>query len=251
MKLVGITGGIACGKTTLTNYLKEYGNTHSSQLNLVIIDSDEIAHTIYSPGSSCYNKVKKFFETYIDPQTGEHVNIFSEDGIGIDRPKLSAAVFKDVKVRKMINAATHMEIFKEIMKRIFIAFAKSILVTPQKTTICFVELPLLFETKIFQYIVSTIVCIKTTPERQLQWLMHRNHYTEEEAQQRISSQIPVEEKAQRSDFVIDNSRDREYLKIQTFDMVDYCGKHTSTFGLKTFVALVALIFIIVIVGMIF
>lgn len=150
----------------------------------------------------------------------------------------------------MINEATHLEIFKEIMKRIFIEFLKSLFVTPRTTTICFVELPLLFETKIFQYIVSTIVCIKTTPERQLQWLMARNHYTEEEAQQRISSQLPVEEKARRSNFVIDNSRDRDYLKIQTFEMVEYCAKNTTTFGLKTFVAFMVLILVLVLVAMI-
>ena len=140
----------------------------------------------------------------------------------------------------MINSATHMEIFKEIMFRIFKEFFKS-MTRIGKETLCFVELPLLFETKVFKYIVSTIVCIKTSDERQLQWLMSRNGYSEEEALQRIKSQLPVEEKARRSHFVIDNCKDKTYLKEETFKVVDRCAKHASTFGLKFFLITIGII----------
>ena len=145
----------------------------------------------------------------------------------------------------MINQATHIEIFKEIMKRIFREYIKSL--WSRKGTVCFVELPLLFETKVFAYIVSTIVCITTTPDNQLKWLMGRNHYTEEEALQRIKAQIPVKEKARRSHFVIENVKDREYLKQQTIEMVEYCRNNTRIFGMTVLLSVIALITLIFIV----
>ena len=81
-------------QTTITQYLREYGEIYSDQYHVVIIDSDEIAHSIYSPESKCYKTVKLFFESYLDSETGERVDIFNHDGKTIDRAKLSAAVFK-------------------------------------------------------------------------------------------------------------------------------------------------------------
>ena len=73
--------------------MKEYQHEHAD-VKIAIIDSDDIAHDIMKPGSSPYKKVTRFFESYIDRDTKSKVNIMSDDGITIDRAKLSAAVFK-------------------------------------------------------------------------------------------------------------------------------------------------------------
>ncbi|KAL9644946.1 hypothetical protein ABK040_004440 [Willaertia magna] len=236
MKLVGITGGIACGKTTLTTYLKDY---QSNEFIVEVIDSDDIAHEALLEGTKPYKTITEYFKK------NNIGDIYQEDGKTIDRKKLSSFVFKDRNIRHMINNATHFYIFQSIVKKLVTVYYQSLF--RKKQTICFVELPLLFETKIFKYIVSTIVCISTSSDNQLRWLMERNNFSEEEALQRIKAQWPIKEKEKRSDFVISNDKDKESLRLRTFEMIEFCGKNTNPIEFK----LILLFGIIVIFSLIF
>ena len=187
MPVIGLTGGIASGKSTVSQILREYG--------FVIIDADQIAREILNPGKPAYQQVVAAFGR----------DILKEDG-EIDRTRLGKIVFTDPEKLTLLNQITHPEVAKEIKRRI--------LELKEAGVIRIVlDIPLLFEAKM-NSMADAVWVVYVPEEEQLKRLMARNGFTREEALARIRAQMPLREKAKLADVVIDNSGSIEKTRAQ-------------------------------------
>lgn len=178
MFVVGLTGGIASGKTTVAQVLKEEGAT--------IIDADQIARELVQPHRPAWDEVVRSFGK----------KILLEDG-SIDRKKLAERVFADPDQRKRLNQILHPLITEEIERRIKEIGQKD----PE--AIAVIDAPLLIEVGYHRKMERLIVVISTQTE-QVERLKERDGINSEEALRILSSQMPLEEKAKFADFVIRN-----------------------------------------------
>lgn len=182
-RIIGITGGIATGKTTVSDYLHQtYG--------LPILDAD-----LYARQALTGDRLAKLCDRY-----GKL--IFDDQG-NLDRRKLGAIVFESKIERQWLEALIH-----PYVQECLISEAQKL----APSTVVMV-IPLLFESKMQDLVTETwaIVCDR---EQQLQRLMSRNHLLESEALQRISSQMSQSEKIELADVVIVNSDNTEELFFQ-------------------------------------
>ncbi|EEB12099.1 Dephospho-CoA kinase, putative [Pediculus humanus corporis] len=179
MFFVGLTGGIASGKSTVTKLFIDN--------NVPVIDADTIARQVVEPGKKAWKKLKKEF--------GE--DIFFKDGT-LNRALLGKIIFENVEKRKKLNYITHPEIIKQmIISAVKLGF--------QGHPFVVLDIPLLFETGELVQLMHKIIVVSCTEKLQIERLCMRNNLTEEEAKLRISSQMSLDEKCQRADYVIDNS----------------------------------------------
>ncbi|XP_076040709.1 dephospho-CoA kinase [Oratosquilla oratoria] len=193
MFLVGLTGGIASGKSTVSTMIREMG--------VPVIDADLIARQIVEPGKKAWGRIKEAFGPDILLETGE-----------IDRPKLGSIVFNDAEKRRTINKITHPEIYGEIRRKVLHYLL-------QGEQFVVLDLPLLYESnKVTSYLFKTIV-VTCDDELQLDRLMARNLYSEHEAISRIEAQMPLTRKCQMADFIIENSGSLEETRIQVEGIV--------------------------------
>lgn len=178
MKILGLTGGIASGKSTVSRILKDLG--------AIIIDADETAHSVIEPNKPAWRDiVSKFGQEILNPD------------MTINRERLGEIVFLDPAQLDLLNHITHpriMESFKDDFQRIRTSSPDAIVV---------LEVPLLYET-FMERMCDEVWVVWVDRETQLKRLIARNCYSEEEAIRRIESQIPLDEKARRADVVIDN-----------------------------------------------
>ncbi len=182
-RIIGITGGIATGKTTVSDYLHQtYG--------LPILDAD-----LYARQALTGDRLTKLCDRY-----GKL--IFDDQG-NLDRRKLGAIVFESEIERQWLEGLIH-----PYVQECLIAEAKHL----EPSTVVMV-IPLLFEVKM-QDLVTETWTIACDPQQQLQRLISRNHLSESEALQRISSQMSQSEKIELADVVIVNSDDTEELFFQ-------------------------------------
>jgi dephospho-CoA kinase len=178
MKVIGLTGGIASGKSTVSRTLKELG--------AYIIDADETAHRVCEPHKPAWTDMVAAF--------GKEILNADET---INRDKLGEMVFGNPDLLSQLNQITHpriMESFKEDYRNIKTANPNAILVF---------EVPLLYET-FMDRMCDEVWVVWVDYDTQLKRLIDRNHYSLEEAKRRIESQIPLDEKAHRADVVINN-----------------------------------------------
>ncbi|GAV23562.1 dephospho-CoA kinase [Carboxydothermus pertinax] len=187
MPVIGLTGGIASGKSTVSKLLEEHG--------FIIIDADQIAREILNPGKPAYQKVIANFGR----------EILKEDG-QIDRIKLGKIVFSDPEKLALLNRLTHPEVGKEIRSQLNQLKEAGI-------DRIVLDIPLLFEAQM-QDLVDIIWVVYVPEEEQIKRLMTRNGFTREEAIKRIRSQMPLDEKARLADVVIDNSGSLEKTREQ-------------------------------------
>ncbi len=185
--IIGITGGIASGKSTVCNFLKHEGFT--------VISSDQIGHEVLSY-PEIVNKIKKEFSQ----------NIISDKKI--DRNLLRKIVFEHPEALKKLNSIVHPEILK-VMDDI---------VDHSSHEYLFFEVPLLFESGM-QNCFDFIILISVTPEIQLQRLMDRNSYDEKEADAIINSQLPDKDKMPNSGLVIINNGSEENLENKIWNFI--------------------------------
>lgn len=176
--IIGLTGSIASGKSTVANLLKDRGYP--------IVDADEIARLVVEPGSPVLKEIETVF--------GHEV--IREDG-SMNRAVVGQLIFGDDKKREQLNNIIHPAIRTEL-----IAQKEAYLAAGEKTVI--LDIPLLFENKLHDY-VEKILVVSVTPEVQKERLMSRNQFSEQEADSRIASQLPIEIKEQGADAVIDNN----------------------------------------------
>lgn len=175
---LGLTGGIATGKTTISNYLKTKG--------IPVLDADEYARKVVEPGTPGLTDIVNTF--------GKQV--LQSDG-SLNRKLLGQIIFNDMTARQKLNDITHPQI-QQMMTDELQKLAKG------KTPLVILDIPLLLENH--NIAGADAIMVVTVPESiQLNRLMQRNNLTKEEAQRRIDAQMPLSEKEKLADFIVDNS----------------------------------------------
>jgi len=176
--IIGLTGSIASGKSTVSAMLKQKG--------FPIVDADEIARQVVEPGSPVMDKIGRTF--------GQ--DVLHPDG-SLNREKLGEQIFSNSSEREKLNAIIHPAIRTEMQRQKdqWISGGEKVVI---------MDIPLLFESKL-QHFVDKIIVVSVTPAIQKQRLMSRNNLTEIEAANRIQSQLPMELKEQGADAVIHNN----------------------------------------------
>ncbi|MGE9834988.1 dephospho-CoA kinase [Streptococcus orisratti] len=194
-KIIGITGGIASGKSTVSSYLRELGQ--------IVIDADEVVHDLQKKGGALYQVLVGWLGTEILQADGE-----------LDRKKLAALLFaSNERLAKSADLQNPI-IRKELEKRRDRAL--------QDNELVFLDIPLLYEQG-YEDWCNQVWLIYVDRETQIQRLMARNQLTKEEAQLRISRQMPLEEKRHLADLVLKNTGDLETLKSQIKRLVIEMG----------------------------
>ncbi len=178
MLKIGLTGGIASGKSTVSDWLRNH--------NYHLIDADRIARDVVIPGSEGLRRIAAVF--------GDRILL--EDG-RLNRSKLGNLIFHNEDQRKNLNRMIHPLIRTEMRKQLK-------LLETLGAPVVFLDVPLLFEGSFEGWTDKTIV-VYATKDNQIQRLMTRNSLTKAEALSRINTQMPLEEKKKRASAVIDNN----------------------------------------------
>jgi dephospho-CoA kinase len=180
MRYIILTGGIASGKSSVSNMLLENGFS--------IVDADKIAHEV------------------LDEKANEITNAFGSEFVKdgkVDRKKLGGLIFKDKNQREILEHILHKEIYSKIEK------AATRLKRQKKPFV--VDIPLFFEKEGVYESMLTVV-VYAPKEEQITRLMRRNGFTKKEARLRVAAQLDIEQKKAKADVVIDNSKDLAHLK---------------------------------------
>lgn len=194
MKWIGLTGGIACGKSTVCRALVERGFS--------VVDADEIAKRVVAAGSAGLKSVEQVFGPEIILPSGE-----------LDRRALGQKVFGHPEELYKLESILHPLIRAETrrQRRLYEDMGKPLAIY---------DIPLLFETSA-EAQFDKIVVISCTREQQRERLRRKNQWTDEEIEMRIASQIPIQRKEERADFVLYNNRDEQHLLSQIQKLVDW------------------------------
>lgn len=185
-KIIGLTGGIASGKSTVVKEIRQAGYE--------VIDADQVVHELQRKGGRPYQALLNFFGPSILQEDGE-----------IDRPKLSKMIFSSLENRDHSSRLQNQIIQEELMSR------KEKLEAKGKPF--FMDIPLLIELDMRHWF-NEIWLVYVDQDTQKQRLMNRNHYSEQEARDRIASQMPLQEKLKFADIVIDNNGSLQELTDQ-------------------------------------
>jgi dephospho-CoA kinase len=176
--VIGLTGGIASGKSTVSTMLKE--------MDIAVVDADIEARLAVMKGEPAYFKIIEVFGREILLEDGE-----------IDRQKLGSVIFHQAKKRQMLNEIVH----PEVRKRMWDQTEKA---KKNGEEVVVLDIPLLFESKL-TYMVDKTLLVYVDAETQLQRLIARNKLSVEDAEARIRSQLPLADKIKLADAVIDNN----------------------------------------------
>lgn len=188
MEVIGLTGGIASGKSTVSKILKRLG--------AVIIDADIVSREIMSKGSFAYNKIVEYFGTDILKENGE-----------IDRKKLGNIVFADKDKLLKLNEITHPIIIEKIKEKIKVEKEKK----REKAVI--LDAALLIEMKMYK-MVDEVWLVVVDSKTQIKRIMERDKLSYKDAVNRIKSQMPLEDKMKYADFIINNCKDFNAIEKQ-------------------------------------
>ena len=175
---VGLTGGIASGKSTVARMLVEKG--------AVLIDFDELAHAAEEPEGAVWREIVRHFGP----------DVLCADG-KIDRRKLGECVFADREKLDLLNSLVHPVVFEQWRRRL------EEIRKMQPEAIVLSDIPLLIEAGL-KPMVDLVLLVYLPPEEQIARLMARNGYSREEAASRLASQMPIREKLPCADIVIRN-----------------------------------------------
>ncbi|GEL05113.1 MULTISPECIES: dephospho-CoA kinase [Rummeliibacillus] len=185
--IIGLTGSIASGKSTVAKMLEEVG--------LPIVDADLVARIVVEPGTPTLEKISEVFGKEVLLENGE-----------LNREKLGEIIFHNPAKRVELNSIMHPAIRQEMLRQ------RDELTEAGEPHIV-MDIPLLFESHL-QHFVEKILVVSVTEENQLTRLMERNHLSKEEALARIATQLPLSEKEKGADAVIYNNRDLENTRTQ-------------------------------------
>lgn len=174
-KVIGITGGIASGKSNITSLLRQMGYP--------VIDSDAISRRLSEPDGSIYQVIiKEFGKEYL------------KEDLTIDRSRLGRYIFCNEYARQRLNNISHPFIVQEIKNQI----------NQIEKGLLFLDIPLLYEAHL-EYLCDEVICIYLPYDIQLKRLMARDQIESSYAQEKIASQMSLEEKKKKADYVIDTS----------------------------------------------
>ncbi len=185
--IIGLTGSIASGKSTVSRMLKELGYP--------IVDADLVARQVVEPDSETLQKINEAFDA----------SVILPDGT-LDRKKVGDLIFNDPESRKRLNDIIHPAIRKEMLRQraAYVAEGHQVVI---------MDIPLLFESQL-QHLADKILVVSVTEENQLKRLIKRNGLSENEAAARISSQLPMTIKEAGADAIIYNNGTIEETKWQ-------------------------------------
>lgn len=188
MKVYGITGSIACGKSTVTRYLLDRG--------WIVIDADQLSREALTFDKESILKVKQLFGCV-------------DDGI-VDRKALGKIVFHDKKAKKQLEDIIHPYVIKKIEEAIEIHQDKDFI---------FLDIPLLFESHL-EYLCDKIIVVYLNEKTQIKRLMKRDKIDETYARTIIANQISSDIKKEKADIVLDNNQDIDDLYSQIKNMME-------------------------------
>jgi dephospho-CoA kinase len=187
LKVFGLTGGIGSGKSTVAQLLRERG--------VPVVDADELAREAVAPGSAGLAEVLAAF----GPE------LLGSDG-ALDRKRLGAVVFADETARKRLNSITH-PLVRRLSQERFAAL------DAQGQALAAYDVPLLFEVGL-DAVLKPVVLVAATEATQVARVTARDGSTEADARARIAAQLPLAEKRQRADHVLENDGTRAELAAQ-------------------------------------
>ena len=196
-KIIGITGGIASGKSTVTNFLRQKG--------FEVVDADALVHQLQKPGGRLYQILVEHF--------GEKVLL--EDG-GLNRPLLASLIFSNSEEREW-SKETQGQIIREELGSLRDKFA-------QTEDVFFMDIPLLFEQDYASWFDETWL-VYVRRDTQLDRLMNRDQLSKESAETRLASQWPLEEKKKFATYILDNNGSREQLLSQVVTLLEGGDAH--------------------------
>ncbi|KAJ7910245.1 dephospho-CoA kinase-domain-containing protein [Mycena leptocephala] len=192
MLVVGLTGGIATGKSTVSNLLKAK--------HIPIVDADILARQVVEPGTPALAKIVSFF----GPE------ILQSDGT-LDRKKLGSVIFNDEVKRRKLNSIVHPAVRYAMLWGVLKHWLRG-------SKYCILDVPLLIEGPLWK-LVGTVVVVYCSTEVQLERLMQRDKSSREDASSRLNSQLPIADKVKYADRVIDNSGSPEDLEAHVNSLV--------------------------------
>ena len=196
-KIIGITGGIASGKSTVTNFLRQKG--------FEVVDADALVHQLQKLGGRLYQILVEHF--------GEKVLL--EDG-ELNRPLLASLIFSNYEEREW-SKQTQGQIIREELGSLRDKFA-------QTEDIFFMDIPLLFEQDYASWFDETWL-VYVSRDTQLDRLMNRDQLSKESAETRLASQWPLEEKKKFATYILDNNGIREQLLSQVVTLLEGGDAH--------------------------
>lgn len=185
MRVIGLTGGIACGKSTISAALREMGAT--------VIDGDVLSRALTAPGGPALPHIRERF--------GD--SVFFADGT-LDRRALGAVIFASDEARTQLDA-----IMQPLLRQMILDGIEA--ARQSRASMCVLDMPLLYEAGL-DGLCDRVWCAWLPRGTQLERLMARDGFTREEAEARLRSQLPTDEKAARADVVIDTSGPIQYTR---------------------------------------
>ena len=191
-KIIGITGGIASGKSTVTNFLRQKG--------FEVVDADAVVHQLQKPGGRLYQILVEHFGAKILLENGE-----------LNRPLLASLIF---------NSFDEREWSKQTQGKIICQELGSLREKLAQTEdIFFMDIPLLFEQDYASWF-DEIWLVYVSPDVQLERLMKRNHLSKESAEARLASQWSLEEKKKLANHLLDNNGSCDQLQSQVVTLLE-------------------------------
>lgn len=184
-RILGLTGGIGTGKSTVARMFEQRG--------AVVIDADAIVHELQQPGSPILAEIAEAFGT----------EILLPDG-SLDRARLGTLAFRDAEARARLGRIVHPRVGAEMARRLEAARAA-------RVSLVLLDIPLLFEGRAAggasasRDTVEAVIVVYAPESAQIERQVARNGYDRAEAERRVRAQMPIEEKRRLADFVIDNS----------------------------------------------
>jgi len=185
-KIIGLTGGIASGKSTVTSYLREKG--------YAVIDADRVVHDLQAQGGELYQALVEHFGTEILLDTGD-----------LNRPALAERIFSSQNEIAWSN-----QVQGEMIRK---ALARERDRLIEAEDLFFMDIPLLIEQGYLDWF-DQVWLVYVTEDTQLERLMERNALTEDQVRDRLAAQMSLEEKKALVDLVIDNNSKRDHLYQQ-------------------------------------
>ncbi|CAJ1025771.1 putative Dephospho-CoA kinase [Leishmania utingensis] len=198
MILIGLTGGIACGKSAVSRILRE-------EFHIEVIDADLIVRELQAPNAACTRLIAARWPLCVHPETGE-----------LNRAELGKIIFSDAQARRALGKIMNPIIFRVILRRIAAAWWGDLWRSGATSSpaIVVLDAPTLFETKTFMYFISASVVVSCSEERQIERLRSRNGFSKEEALQRIASQMALETKRRLADYIIENDSADDFDQLR-------------------------------------
>lgn len=191
-KIIGITGGIASGKSTVTEFLRQKG--------FQVVDADAVVHQLQKPGGRLYQVLVEYFGEKILLENGE-----------LNRPLLASLIFSNPEEQEW-SKRTQGEIIREELAALRNQLA-------QTEALFFMDIPLLFEQNYASWFDETWL-VYVNRDVQLERLMKRDQISKEAAESRLNSQLPLERKISLSSHSLDNNGNQEQLIAQVIQLLE-------------------------------